>query len=115
MPYSSAPSLKARNSRSAVATTAAGRARRRMFGKGGWRQVHPRTFRGRTQCRARTGQRSDVEDQGDAAVAGDGGARHVADAAEVGFEVLHDDLLLAEQFVDEQRDARRPSASTTTT
>jgi hypothetical protein len=43
--------------------------------------------------------------QGDAAVAHDGGARHVTDLAVVGFEVLHHHLLLAEQLVHQQRHA----------
>src|SRR5438552_7558532 len=50
-------------------------------------------------------QAADIQNQRDAAIAHDGGARHVVDLAVVGFEVLHDDLLLAEQLVDQQRDA----------
>ena len=57
------------------------------------------------QWRERRTSAADVEDQRDAAVAHDGGARDVGDLAVVGFEVLDDHLLLAEQFVDQQRDA----------
>src|SRR5579875_3342077 len=37
----------------------------------------------------------DIEDQGDAAVAKDGGGGHAWDVAIIGFEALNDDLALA--------------------
>src|SRR5690606_14405602 len=50
------------------------------------------------------GQPAGVDDQRDAAVAEDGGAGDAGDALVVGLEVLDHDLLLAEQFVDLERE-----------
>src|SRR5512137_507421 len=61
-------------------------------------------FSGRSMPRA-AHEGADVQDQRDAAVAHDRGARDVLDLAVVALEVLHNHLLLAEQFVHQQRDA----------
>src|SRR5512140_1845715 len=68
-----------------------------------WKTLVPREW---TRSLARTAhERDDIEDQRHAAVAHDGGARHVLHLAVVGFEVLDHDLLLAEQFIHQQGDA----------
>src|SRR5688572_1618306 len=48
------------------------------------------------------GEGDDVEDEGDPAVAEDGGAGEAADPAVVGLEALDHHLLLAEQLVDQE-------------
>src|SRR5690606_36050033 len=60
---------------------------------------------GRHGHRRGLGQAAGIDDQRHAPVAEDGGAGHAGDALVVALEVLHHHLLLAEQFVDLQRQA----------
>src|SRR5262245_15967915 len=52
-----------------------------------------------------TDQAGNIENQCDGAVAQDRGAGNPVDTPEIGFERFDDDLLLAEEIVDEETDA----------
>src|SRR5580692_5241758 len=60
---------------------------------------------GRFTMRGATDQIGNVKDQGDRPVTQDGGGGDAPDAAVVGLQRLDDDLLLAQQIIDEQPDA----------
>src|SRR5581483_5251848 len=87
-PYSSSPSAKGRNFPPSI-TRVLPCLRRRV----------------RRGLRHQRQQAAGVEDQSDPAVAEDGAAGDAAHGSEHLAEPLDDDLLLAEQFVDRQREA----------
>src|SRR5690606_12397403 len=100
MPYSSAPRRKVRYSRGT------GPLLRPLRVRSGSAicMLAPCAIRWISVARA-THEVRDVEDERDASVAHDGGARDAGHLAVVRFEVLDDDLVLADQLVHEQRDA----------